>query len=168
VLSGERITDEGKFCPHCGKSKSSGSVAGGSIANDGGGAAVATAQKTDTEKIFLSAPGAKVTNSRIILANKTYAMAGLTSVKSTVIPAKRGWAILTAVCGLILAIAGGDPRALGIVLLIVGVIWALSLKDKYAVTINSASGELYAPISKDEWYIDDVVSAINEAIVYRS
>ena len=126
-----------------------------------------TVQKTESEKTFLTLPGATVTNSRIILGNKTYAMAGLTSVRSTEIAAKRGWPIAAALFGLILAI-GPDTRAFGAFLLIVGLVWAFSLKDQYAVTINSASGELHALTSKDQKYINDIVGAINQAIVYRN
>jgi hypothetical protein len=155
---GAQVTEEGVFCSHCGKNK----TASGST----GGTAVAV-HKTESEKTFLSVGGATVTNSRIILDNKTYAMAGLTSVRSTVIPAKRGWAILTALVGLILLV-GGDTRAFGVFTLAVGLVWAFSLKDQYAVTINSASGELHALTSKSQMYIDDIVAAINQAIVYRS
>jgi len=155
---GGELGEQGAFCPHCGKSKT---VAGNA------GTAVVAVQKTESEKTFLSLPGATVTNSRIILWNKTYAMAGLTSVRSTVIAAKRGWPIAVALLGLILLV-GPDTRGFGVVSLVVGLIWAFSLKDQYAVTISSASGELQALVSKDKNYINDIVGAINQAIVYRN
>ena len=94
-------------------------------------------------------------------------MAGLTSIRSTVITAKRGRPIAVALLGLILLV-WPDTRGFGAVLLLVGLIWAFSLKDQYAVTINSASGELHALVSKDKNYINDIVGAINQAIVYRN
>ncbi|HEY2362757.1 MAG TPA: DUF6232 family protein [Candidatus Angelobacter sp.] len=107
-----------------------------------------------------------MTNTRIIVPGKTYAMAGITSVRSTVIPAKRGWGILTAIVGLILLFA--SQIGWGCVLLAVGVFWAIALKDDHAVTINSASGEIHAVVSKDAGYISSIVQAVNEAIVYRN
>jgi len=159
VHCGAEVAEQGNFCPICGKASAG--------AGSGGGTAVVAVQKTESEKTFLSRPGATVTNSRIILGNKTYAMAGLTSVRSTVIAAKRGWAVFTVLFGMILLIGEGT-RGFGVLLLIIGLIWAFSLKDQYAVTINSASGELHALVSKDQHYIDDVVGAINQAIVYRN
>lgn len=157
VHCGQQVTEEGTFCQHCGKTKNS--IAAG------GGTAVVAVQKTETEKTFLSTPGATVTNTRIIVPGKTYAMAGVTSVRSAGIPAKRGGAIVTALIGLIILFAS---VALGIVILAVGIIWAVSLKDHYAVAVNSASGEIQAVVSKDQGYINSIVQAVNEAIVYRN
>jgi hypothetical protein len=157
---GSELTEVGTFCSHCGKTKP------GPSSPSGAATAVVSVQKTESEKTFLLTNGATVTNSRIIVPGKTYAMAGITSVRSTVIAAKRGWAIITAVIGLILL--GSPDRAVGVLLLIVGIIWAASLKDNHAVTLSSASGEVHAVISKDSTYIANIVQAVNEAIVYRN
>lgn len=160
VHCGEQISDEGNFCPKCGKSKSS------AVAGSTAGTAVVTVQKTETEKTFLSTQGATVTNTRVIVPGKTYAMAGITSVRSTVVPAKRGWAIFTALVGLICLPTGA--YGFGILLLVIGIAWAVSLKDRHAVALSSASGEVHAVVSKDAGYISQIVQAVNEAIVYRS
>jgi hypothetical protein len=122
-------------------------------------------EKTEIEKTFLSQPEATVTNTRIIVPGKTYAMAGITNVRSTVVGANRSWAILTAVIGLLLF---AQQAGLGIFLFACGIIWAFALKDSMAVAINSASGEIQAVVSKDAKYIFSIVEAVNEAIVYRS
>lgn len=64
-------------------------------------------------------------------------MAGITSVRSTVVPAKRGWAIATALVGLVCLF--GRAYGFGIVLLLAGIAWAVSLKDTHAVALSSAS-----------------------------
>jgi RNA polymerase subunit RPABC4/transcription elongation factor Spt4 len=158
VHCGQNVTDEGTFCPQCGKSKAG--------ASSGGGTAVVAVHKTETEKTFLSTQGATVTNTRIIVPGKTYAMAGITSVRSTEITPNRGWAILTAIVGILCLIGGAIGW--GIFLLAAGVIWAVALKNTYAVAVNSASGEIQAVVSKDEGYITSIVQAVNEAIVYRN
>jgi RNA polymerase subunit RPABC4/transcription elongation factor Spt4 len=158
VHCGQNVTDEGTFCPQCGKSKAG--------TSSGGGTVVVAVQKTESEKTFLSTEGATVTNTRIIVPGKTYAMAGITSVRSTVIAPNRGWAILTAIVGIGCLIGGAIGW--GIFLLAAGVVWAIALKDTYAVAVNSASGEIQAVVSKDEGYITDIVQAVNEAIVYRN
>jgi hypothetical protein len=132
----------------------------------GGSTAVVAVQKTETEKTFLSTQGATVTNTRIIVPGKTYAMAGITSVRSTVIGAKRGFPILIALAGIFLFFV--QQPVWGIIFLVGGIAWAFALKDTHAVAINSASGEIQAVVSKDEEYIASIVQAVNEAIVYRN
>lgn len=158
VHCGQNVTDEGKFCPQCGKSKA--------VSVSGGSTAVVAVQKTETEKTFLSTQGATVTNTRIIVPGKTYAMAGITSVRSTEISAKRGWPIFMAIIGAILL--ASQQFGWGIFLLAGGIIWAIALKNSYAVAVNSASGEVQAVVSKDQEYIASIVQAVNEAIVYRN
>ena len=158
VHCGQNVTDEGTFCPQCGKSKAG--------TSSGGGTAVVAVHKTETEKTFLSTPGATVTNTRIIVPGKTYAMAGITSVRSTVISAKRGLPIFIALAGLFLFFV--QQPAWGVILSVGGIVWAFAIKDTYAVAINSASGEIQAVVSKDQEYIDGIVRAVNEAIVYRN
>lgn len=160
VHCGEQISDEGNFCARCGKSKS------GPATASGGATAVVAVQKTETEKTFLSTQGATVTNTRVIVPGQTYAMAGITSVRSTVLPAKRGWAIVTVLVGLVCLF--GKAYGFGILLLVIGIAWAVSLKDSHAVPLSSASGEVHAVVSKDAGYISKIVQAVNEAIVYRS
>ena len=157
VHCGQQVTEEGAFCQHCGKSKSS--------TGSTGGTAVVAVHKTETEKTFLATPGATVTNTRIIVPGKTYAMAGVISVRSVEVAAKRGGAILIAGIGLLLLFVN---VAFGLLVFAVGVIWAFALKDSYAVAINSASGEIQAVVSKDGKYISSIVQAVNEAIVYRN
>jgi Family of unknown function (DUF6232) len=161
VHCGQVVIDEGTFCPNCGGKKSVSVSTSAGVAT-----AVVAVQKTETEKTFLSTNGVTVTNTRVIVPGRTYAMAGITSVRSTVIPAKRGWAIATAIFGLLFLI--GRAYGPGIFFLAVGIIWAISLKDKYAVSLSSASGEVHAVVSKDADYVSQIVQAVNDAIVYRS
>src|ERR1700693_416058 len=103
VHCGEQVTDEGTFCPKCGKPK----------AASGTGVVTVAVQKTEVEKTFLSSAGATVTNTRIIVPGKTYAMAGITSVRSEIVGAKRGLALITAFVGVCM-LASPDVRVWGV------------------------------------------------------
>jgi hypothetical protein len=92
-------------------------------------------------------------------------MAEITSVRSTVIAAKRGLAITIALVGLLML--DGPESGLGVLLLIIGGVWAFSVKNRHAVTLSSASGKVQAVVSKDRAYIDKIVQAVKEAIAYR-
>ncbi len=46
-----------------------------------------------------------------------------------------------------------------------GLVWFLLLKDKYSVRINSNSGEVDGYISKDKELIQNIVNAVNNAII---
>ena len=132
--------------------------------------------------------GTRVTSTRFIYYRKktheiTYAMANITSVEMNVKPANRVPGIILAVLG-VLTIAGdsyfgdfdfgdfGDSvfsyvTIAGIVMLFVGVLWAIFVKPSYAVVIGSASGKEETLSERDREHTKTVVDAINEAIIKR-
>jgi hypothetical protein len=57
--------------------------------------------------------------------------------------------------------------AFGLFLLAIGILWLVCQKTKYAVALNSASGEVRAITSENSEYISGIVKALNDAIVYR-
>jgi hypothetical protein len=120
------------------------------------------------ETIFFDGGGVKVTNARFIVHAQTYAMNGVTSVKSLVIPPNRGGAIIGILIGLaILFAASGGTKLLGVAV-IAGCAWFLTqLKDTHVVVLSSASGEVKALEAQDSEFIGGVIAALNDALIHR-
>ena len=119
------------------------------------------------EQTFLNENGVTVTNSRFLVPGQTYAMSGVTSVKSVRHNPSRKGPIICIVIGL-LCLAGGKTTIAGAILfLAIGVTWWILVKPKFSVLLHSASGEAEALTSKDEAFITRTVAALNEAIVVR-
>jgi hypothetical protein len=156
---GTELPDDSQFCRKCGQQLSSTAVTVS-------GAAVAPARTPEAEKTFLENGGVTVTNTRFIVPGQTYAMSGVTSVRFERIEPKRGIPIFLVIVGLFL-LASPEIRGFGVFLLIVGIIWLVVLKADFAVALASASGEVRAIKSKDSSFINGIVNALNEAIVYR-
>ncbi len=119
------------------------------------------------EKTFLSEGGVTVTNARFIVSAQTYAMSGVTSVKSfEEMPSRKGPIILIAI-GLLAMLGGKDTIVVALLFLAGGIAWWFLAKAKYYVLLSSASGEAKALSSPDRDWIGRVVGALNDAIVHR-
>jgi|SRR5476649_1505891 len=120
------------------------------------------------EKEFYANGNVSITNARFRVGSTTYAMQGVTSVKKHRIAANKIWAILMFLLGLgMIFWAEMSGKVVGFVILILGVIIFIMLKDTYIVILNSSSGESQALNSKNEKYINDVINSLNDAIVHR-
>ncbi len=119
------------------------------------------------ERIFLEEGGVKVTSARFIVPAQTYAMSGITSVKSKVEPAKRGGPIIVGIVGLCSLFTGVGGIVIGAILIVAAVLWWKAQKGEYHVLLHSSSGEAKALSSKDESFIGRVVVALNDSIVAR-
>lgn len=120
------------------------------------------------EKNFFENDVVKVTNARFIVNSETYAMNGVTSVKSHVIPANRIGAIIGIIIGLTFLFVGeGGFRIFGIIIALIAGAILYNQKATHAVVLKSASGETQALSSQDKNYIDNVVSALNDALIHR-
>lgn len=119
------------------------------------------------ERVFFEQGDVKVTNARFIVGSRTYAMNGVTSVKSSIAPPNRGGLIIAVIVGLLMLAGPVGMKLLGVI--VAGVaIWILSQqKSTHAVFLSSASGEVQALANTDEAYIGGVVNALNEALVHR-
>jgi hypothetical protein len=119
------------------------------------------------EQVFFEHGNVKVTNARFIVGSQTYAMNGVTSVKSSVTPPSRGGLIIAIVVGLLMLAGPVGMKLLGVGLIAFAA-WMLSQqKSLHAVFLSSASGEVQALADTDDAYIDGVVHALNEALVHR-
>ena len=119
------------------------------------------------EQIFLSRGDVSVSNSRFIVSGKTYAMSNVTSVKSGVKEPERGGSVILVLVGLLCLLGSGWVFVVGLVLIGLGIMAWYGAKAHYLVILNTSAGENQALVSEDKSYIEDVISALNEAIVSR-
>lgn len=163
---GSAVAEGHAFCPGCGTR-----VGSQPVANSRAAVAAAPA----VEKTFYQDEGVLITNSRCIVLGQTYAMSGITSVRSFMeIPPKGGPIFLTIVG--VLFVLGSLPNLpgavipllLGIGMIAGGIAWFKSKKNIYHVVVHSASGESRLIHSIDQAYINGIIAALNEAIVYRN
>ncbi|MGA9580901.1 MAG: DUF6232 family protein [Allosphingosinicella sp.] len=122
-----------------------------------------------SEQVFFEQGNVKVTNARFIVNSQTYAMNGVTSVKSSVVPPSRGGAIIAIGLGLIMVFAAeGAGKIFGVAIAAAAGAWFLSQqKSTHSVYLSSASGEVQALSDTDEGFISSVVHALNEALIHR-
>ncbi len=55
----------------------------------------------------------------------------------------------------------------GIILLVIGAVWMMFTKERYAVSITTAEGERNVVVSERKEYITQIVHALNEAFFAR-
>jgi hypothetical protein len=116
--------------------------------------------------------GVRVTNTRLMVPNTTYAMANISSVTTKTVDPSYGWPGLFILLGLGCAVGGFSTGSspvgiLGILLLGGGAYWAYSLKPDYHLRISSTGGESTALTSRDKGYVENLVAGIHEAIIHR-
>ncbi len=99
-------------------------------------------------------------------------MANVASVKFGKEEPSRTGPILIIVSGVLCLVVGLSLNASGVALAglivaIIGAAWWVLRKTTYSVILSSASGEMHALSSNDAEYIQNVINALNEAIVQR-
>ncbi|MEO4005438.1 DUF6232 family protein [Flavobacterium sp. CAU 1735] len=109
-----------------------------------------------------------VTKSRYIVDDKTYVLRNISSVAVNRIKGSRFNAWVVIITGLIALFIPNDFQIMiGAILIVLGVIWHITIKDSFTVRIGTNAGEANSIISTDETYIKKIVSALNQAIVNR-
>jgi hypothetical protein len=117
-----------------------------------------------SEKQFFHYEDVKITNTRFVNGAQTYAMSNVTSVKSFEQKPKRLGGILVLLVGLLIAM--NTPVAGLLIAASAGVYLAMQ-KTMYHVMLATAGGEVSALKTTQREYLEKVVFALNEAIVYR-
>ncbi len=117
------------------------------------------------EKEFFRHDDVTVTNSRLIVGAQTFAMSNITSVKASQDSPNRTWPVVILVFGLIALFANSFGMA--IMFGVIGGLWLALQKTYYHVALTTAGGETKALTSNQQQYIEEVVKALNEAIVHR-
>lgn len=134
------------------------------------------------EKIFYEDSDLiKVTSARFVVGKETYPIANISSVKNRFFPPKRFGAICWAVIGLMWSCSvlsvidtkgeGYDPTlGLSISAVFFYLAWHFYVNGgaKYLVALTTSGSEVKALESKDKEKIDNVVQALNDAIVFRN
>ncbi|WP_284277602.1 DUF6232 family protein [Mesorhizobium huakuii] len=122
------------------------------------------------EEFIYKKDNVSVTKSRFMVGSQTYAMSGITSVKSFEKKPQRGGLIVLAVVGVVILFAGhgtAGPLMVGGILTAIAILALVKQKASYSVLLATSSGETKALESTDGQLITSVVSALNESIVQR-
>jgi hypothetical protein len=122
----------------------------------------------------------KITATRLIFRNKTFALNGVTSVAGIILkPDRIGPAIITAVgvtfsFAMLVAFPRGGagvfnllPLLITLMMVGLGILWWAMQSTLYAVEICTAAREFKAFKSKDKAEIDEIIEAIEQAISDR-
>ena len=119
------------------------------------------------EKNFFNSGNVSVTNARFIVHGQTYALSGITSVKSYQHDPSRKGPVIGGIVGLLALAAGDWGVAIGLIFIACAILWWILDKKKFSVLLNTASGETEALTSHNSRFISQIVDALNEAIIYR-
>ena len=121
---------------------------------------------SSNETVFISTGDVLISNSRAVFGQQTFALANITSVGyevETLAANDNGRGCLLG-CGLVLLLAYG----LGIILIIIALtINSTPKKIFHKVMLHTAGGELTAYKSEDRMLVDQIIQAINNAIIAR-
>ena len=119
------------------------------------------------EKVFLNEGEVTVTNARFKVRAQTYAMSGITSVKSYEKRPSRLAPLTLILIGIMFGSTSNDALVGGIMFIALAMLWWMLSKTEFQVILSTASGEAIALKSEDSNWINRVVNALNEAIIYR-
>lgn len=118
------------------------------------------------EKVFFDDGLCSVTSARCILGGKTIPVRSLNSVSMLEETPSRTLPIILIVIGAICLFAGAITP--GIILVALGILWLVMQKSTYHVQIETSSGSQNAYSGKDRAHIQEVVNALNDAIVHQA
>jgi hypothetical protein len=107
-----------------------------------------------------------VTQSRFVTQSKTYAMRNISSVHVFEIQKSRVGPIIMILLGFPFLFSG-EIFWMGLIIIALAILWLFYIKNEYAVRISTNSGEANSILSKDRVYIQKIVDALNDAIIYR-
>lgn len=129
-------------------------------------------ERGTTERTFLSEQGVLVTNARFVAHNQTYAMGGITSVKTMIEGPSSGFPVIMLIVGVLVllgCLAGAEWKGalVGAALVGLAILILKSQKATHHLVLRTASGEVRAISSQDQTRIARILAAINDAIVAR-
>lgn len=118
------------------------------------------------EQVFYDNGVISVTSARCILGGKTIPVRSLNSVSMLEESPSRLFPILLVVAGIIVLCCGA--WIWGIVIALVGGLWLYFQKKIYYVHIETSSGSSNAYESFDRAHVQEIVNALNDAIISQS
>ncbi len=107
----------------------------------------------------------QVTPTRYITHSKTYAMRNISSVHIFEIVKSRKAPVLIVLVGLLMLFSA-EIRTVGVFVIALGILILFLIKNEFTVRISTNSGEINSIMSKDRAYIQNIVDALNEAIIH--
>lgn len=122
--------------------------------------------ETQSETQFYQDGAVTVTQSRFVTQSKTYAMRNISSVYVFEIEKNRANPIIMILIG-IPFLFSGNIFWIGLIIIALGILWLISIKNEYAVRISTNAGETNSILSSNRIYIQKIVDALNDAIIYR-
>lgn len=117
------------------------------------------------EQTFFEYEDVKVTNTRFVSGSQTYAMSNITSVKPLEQKPSRLGGVLVLLIGL--AFLSTSNYVFGAVLAAGAAAYLYFQKTVFHVLLSTSGGETKALKTYQRAYLNKVVAALNEAIVYR-
>lgn len=129
--------------------------------------------KGQTERVlFDRAQNVVITTARADFGGTTYALAQIVSVSMLKIPADRSTALVLAFLGFATAGLGAALEAvpmiaLGVVLFVAGIAWAVTRKPKYAVRLLTGGSTVEAFVTDNENVAAEISVALKRAISER-
>jgi hypothetical protein len=119
-------------------------------------------QFTQMDMLFLDEGGITVTKTRFVAGARTFAMAGITSVRGVRMPPSRGGPMVLLLFGVLLLII-----YIGIPMIIGAIVWMVRQKPTFSVVLTTAGGEV-AVYSSANWpFVARVLDALTQAIIAR-
>jgi hypothetical protein len=138
------------------------------------------------EITFYNDQSVSVTSARVIMNELTFALRNISSVRTLVEPPSHAIDIILIIIGIMTGImgfcvtgvgSGADSGAatgggifiviIAIAFVVLGIFLYVKKKPTYYVYLGTNAGEKRGIRSQDKPYIETIVSAINEAIVYK-
>jgi len=118
------------------------------------------------EEVFFDSGDISVSNNKFVVYGKAYAMGNVTSVKTGVEQANKVTGILLGLIALLVLFAA-KSFLWGAIITVIAVFALIRARDEYSVVLNTSSGANQALSSQNKTHIEEVVLALNEAIVSR-
>ena len=118
------------------------------------------------EVTFYQDTNVTVTQSRYITHSKTYAMRNISSVHIFEIVKSKTLPIIMIILGVLISFSS-EARVIGALLFIIGLLIVILSKNEFSVRISTNSGEVNSIVSKNRTYIQEIVNALNQAIIHR-
>lgn len=139
------------------------------------------------EKEFFNDQVVSVTSARVKMNSLTFALRNISSVRSVTIQPSHALDIFLIIVGVVITIfglcaagVGGGAESggtmgvgiftilFGIGIVIIGILIYTKKKPTYYVYLGTNAGEQKGIYSQNKTYVDSIVEAINEAIIYKS
>ena len=160
---------EKKFCINCGTawiaSAKFCSNCGNSSGTDSPNSELSSSLSTNkSEKVLFDDKGVKITNARFVSGNATYSIANITSVRYERTDSNKLIVVTCTLSGLLSIFLGYIPFS--ICLFIIAIV-AYMADKKFKVIFITSAGESTGYEGKDLKLIEQIVEALNQAIVER-